>query len=77
MCGSLRNKLALVGALLLLTALAANEAAAQHPHERDGWMVGVSWGLGKGRFRDAEGNETEIKDGVSPQLRVGKYLSQS
>ena len=71
------HKVSVLGTVLtLLTVLAVNDAVAQIPHERTGWMLGISWGLGKGRFRDAAGDETEIKDGASPQWRIGKFLSR-
>lgn len=52
------------------------DAAAFRPHIRDGWTVGISWGLGTGRFIDYWGTEIEVEDGVSPQFRVGRMVSR-
>lgn len=63
--------LLLVVALLLPvgTALAA-------PHLRDGWVVGMSFGVGQAGATDSQGETVTADDGISAQMRFGKMIGQ-
>jgi hypothetical protein len=65
--------------VFVLSPISVHEAQALSPHIRDGWMVGVAYGYGKGNlalFPEAEGGrlETDWQRGVVPQMRVGYTL---
>lgn len=53
----------------------AGEAQALRPHERDGWVLGLSYGSARGKLTLADGTEGETEDGVSPQIRFGRMVS--
>ncbi|RKZ13685.1 hypothetical protein DRQ50_10115 [bacterium] len=66
-------------ALAVMVVMAAvTPAAALHPHERDGWMLGLSYGPARGNITFGAGldESVEIQDGVSPQIRLGHSLGR-
>jgi hypothetical protein len=58
-----------------LLVVAAN-AFALHPHERDGWALGLSYGGATGKATFGTGVEGETEDGVSPQIRLAHMLGE-
>lgn len=69
----MRRLIVLVFAVLALAGSAA-DALALHPHVRDGWLLGLSYGNARGK---ATGNiEGETEDGVSPGIRFGRMISK-
>ena len=74
----LKPRLLWIGLVLAATMLAAarpEKVLAGIPHERGGWLLGMSYGYGRGRMK-ALGNQDEYKfhDGVTPQIRFGHML---
>jgi len=71
----------IVFALLLVTLL-AQDAVALSPHIRDGWMLGISYGYGRGKFSVFQGGEGDVANrlvtdwerGAVPQMRIGHVL---
>lgn len=64
----------LIGLTLALVALLAAAALAMQPHTRDGWHVGVSYGMAAGEFDGPGGGRLDFEDGVSPHLRAARML---
>jgi opacity protein-like surface antigen len=56
-----------------LTA-AASDVFALSPHERDGWVLGLSYGGARGEAEAPDGTGGGTEDGVSPQIRFGHML---
>lgn len=69
--------LCFVALVLVLSPVAAREAQALSPHLRDGWLLGVAYGYGRGKvtlFPDTEGSGLDTEQwqrGVVPQMRLG------
>ncbi len=62
-------------ALLVALLLPSVATAGLSPHTRDGWMVGVSYGGARGAATFADGRNGEAEDGVSPQMRLGRMVT--
>jgi hypothetical protein len=62
---------------ILLGAIPLEAAQAAHPHERDGWLIGMSYGYGRGRFAigEAGDGDYEFRGGATPQIRFGRMLN--
>ena len=63
--------------VFVLSPISAHEAQALSPHIRDGWMVGVAYGYGKGKVTAGslgDDLETDWQRGVVPQMRIGYTL---
>ena len=63
-----------LGAVVI--ALCAGDASALRYHPRPAWMAGVGFGIGRGTFTDPAGVESGYRNGVTPQIRVGRMLGQ-
>lgn len=63
-----------VGAALFLAGLCAADAFALSPHERDGWVLGLSYGSARGSAEAPDGTSGSTEDGVSPQIRFGHMV---
>jgi hypothetical protein len=66
-------------ALILVAAAVvffAADADALRYHPRPDWMAGVGLGIGRGTFVDPAGVESGYRNGVSPQIRLGRMLGQ-
>ena len=63
-------------ALTALVAMMAGEAKALMLQPRDHWMVGMSYGAGRGVWYNPEGERGQVRDGVVPQIRLGRMLGQ-
>jgi hypothetical protein len=64
-----------VGALgAAIIGLFAADASALRYQARPGWMFGVGFGYGKGRFTDPLGENTEYRMGATPMIRFGRML---
>jgi len=73
-----RAKFTVLLAAVALLAM-AGDAAALHPHLRDGWVLGLSYGGATGKATFGSGVtavESETEDGVSPQIRLGHMLGK-
>ncbi len=69
---------------LLAAALVAGFAGmstAAKPHDRDGWLLGMGYGMSYGEVTFVTDIVGDTKDGVTPQVRfghmVGKHFSAS
>lgn len=65
------------GALaVLLAVMLGVPVQALEAHERDSWLVGISYGYSKGHitFGDGSSPERELSGGATPQFRVGRML---
>lgn len=63
-----------VATLLLLAAAHRPAAAALHPHERDGWMVGLGFGGGSAAITSG-GVTSDREGGTSGHMRVNYILT--
>ena len=61
---------------VVVVLAAATPAVALHPHERDGWILGLSYGSARGDVTVASGLSGSTQDGVSPQIRLGHSLGR-
>lgn len=61
---------------VVVVLAAATPSAALHPHERDGWILGLSYGTARGDVTVSTGLEESTQDGVSPQIRLGHSLGR-
>jgi hypothetical protein len=64
----------LLGAVAVV--LLAGNADALRYHERPAWMAGVGLGMGRGTFIDPASVESGYRNGISPQIRIGRMLGQ-
>jgi len=75
---SLHSRIFLAGVLLtvaFLSILPVDRAMAGHPHQRDGWLLGMSYGYGRGRIKAFDsGDQYDFHDGTTPQIRFGHML---
>ncbi len=65
---------------LVVTALStviASTSSAVLPHVRDGWLIGMSFGLGYGEVTFANDLVGDTVDGVTPQIRFGHMLGKN
>ena len=62
--------------LVAMAVLAADTAQAFQHFERKTWVTGISYGFGRGASKDGTGQETEFRDGGSPQVRFGRMLGR-
>jgi hypothetical protein len=70
------RRLAIVAGMLTVAALgAAPDAWAFKDHTRDGWLVGIAYGGGLGRFTTGDGQTLDAKRGATPQIRVGLRIA--
>ncbi len=60
--------------VLLVAALQPVSALAGSEHDRDGWLIGMGFGFGRGAFEFTEIGEYEFSDGATPQIRFGHAL---
>jgi hypothetical protein len=60
---------------LIVAALAADASALRY-QARPGWMFGVGFGYGEGRFTDPLGEETGYRKGAAPMIRFGRMLGR-
>ncbi len=56
--------------------LFAGAAFAGAPYDRQGWMAGLGFGLGRGETTDSNGSVSVWKEGMTPQIRFGKMLGR-
>lgn len=70
-----RVALLTVGMMMVLAAVFPDPAAALKPHERDGWLLGVSLGYSTGRITLGNGEEGDVEGGATPQIRFGHMVS--
>lgn len=65
-----------VGALLVLVTVWTSEATALRHQPREGWVAGVSWGIGRGGITTAgpASQDLEFREGATPQWRIGPML---
>ena len=69
--------LCLLTLVFVLSPISVPEAQALSPHVRDGWMVGVAYGYGRGKVTSGslgDDLETDWQRGVVPRMRVGYTL---
>jgi hypothetical protein len=71
---TLRRWPLLIGATLVVSTLFVSDSYAVRHQPREGWVAGISWGLGKGAVTTPEGREGEFHEGAAPQWRVGHTL---
>jgi hypothetical protein len=69
-----RRVMTCLAALLFLAAAHRPAAAALHPHERDGWMVGLGFGGGSAAITSG-GVTSDREGGTSAHLRAGYVLT--
>lgn len=60
--------------LILFCAMAPDDALALRKQPRPHWMVGVSYGMGRGIFKDAGGDRQEYTEGGIALIRVGRMV---
>lgn len=58
-----------------LLAMIAGDAQATHPHTRDGWLVGLSYGYSRGDIAWGPIDGGTYKGGATPQMRFGHMVS--
>jgi hypothetical protein len=71
----IRNTASPAAALLALL-VTAGSAAALGPHERDGWVAGMGFGLANAKLENVEGVASDWEQGVSPQIRFGRMIGR-
>lgn len=65
---------------MLLIPMLVEDVMALSPHIRDGWVIGISYGYGRGKFSafdpEVEGSRliTDWERGAVPQMRIGHVL---
>jgi len=73
------SRILLVLLAIVITFGLVRDALAFRRHTRDGWLVGISLGMGTGRWDRIENGETirqEVEEGIVPQWRVARMLGQ-
>jgi opacity protein-like surface antigen len=71
-----RHILFLLAVALALSTVLPSQASALKVGDRKSWMLGISIGFGRGNFLNADGSESEYRDGIVPQYRIGKMLGR-
>jgi len=61
--------------VLLVAALVPVAAQAGRPHVRDGWLIGLGYGYGRGAITLTEVGDRDFEDGATPQIRFGRAIS--
>lgn len=59
-----------------LLSVFASVSTATLPHNRDGWFIGMAYGLGFGEVTFVGDIVGETTDGVTPQIRFGHMLGK-
>jgi len=60
----------------ILGLLPVPQALALGDHTRDGWLIGVGYGYGRGAFTTPSEDRYDFKDGATPQIRFGHMLGR-
>jgi hypothetical protein len=63
--------------LSVLTVAWTSVACAGNPHKRDGWILGVAYGMGLGEVTFSNELVGETRDGAIPQIRFGHMLGEN
>jgi hypothetical protein len=64
----------LVVAVTVLAIGWANDSHAVRHQPREGWVAGVSWGIGRGVITTPDGEALDYREGAAPQWRIGPML---
>ena len=68
-----RNTMVLTAVFLL--AMLAGDVLAVHPHTREGWLVGISYGYSRGDIEWGPIDGGAYEGGATPQIRFGRMVS--
>lgn len=64
-----------LGFLSVAILVAPPGAWAFRDHTRTGWLVGIGYGGGAGRYTTGAGETVDAERGAAPQIRVGRILA--